>query len=316
MSVHKVKKGVYKIRWREGGRNRSLNVHGCHELAEKIERKKLSARDENRHLDIKREVNFRMSTLIDRYWKDYGSKKKSKDREKSILGGIRKSLGHLFVREAEGTNIESWYQGLTESKGLSPGTAGRHFNVMHHMMKKAATIWSKETGIDRNPADAVEVKRPDDQRNRYLGAEEIARLKAALDQKRYRKAGKGINQTFLRLRLIVLVAVTTGMRIAEIFGLTWGDLLYKEELIAVRAKLKGGKMRYVPMPPELAAEFRSYPVVLGADRIFPKAPGAKKERQRLDKSFATILNLAGIEDFRFHDLRHRADFPVMPTVSK
>ena len=46
------------------------------------------------------------------------------------------------------------------------------------MMEKAATIWSKETGIDRNPADQVEVKRPDDQRERYLAAEEIRRLKA------------------------------------------------------------------------------------------------------------------------------------------
>jgi integrase len=273
-------------------------------LAEKIERKKLSARDENRHLDIKREVNFRMSALIDRYWKEYAGKKKSKDREKSILEGIRQQLGGLFVREVEGTSINSWYQSLTQSRGLSQGTAVRHFNVVHHMLKKAATIWSKETGIDRNPADAVEVKRPDDQRNRYLDAEEIARLKAALDQKMYRKAGKGVNQTFLRLRLIALVALTTGMRIAEVFGLTWGDLLYKEELIAVRAKLKGGKMRYVPMPPESAAEFRSYPAVLGEDRIFPKEPGAKKDRQRLDKSFATILDLAGIEDFRFHDLRH------------
>jgi hypothetical protein len=30
---------------------------------------------------------------------------------------------------------------------------------MHHMMEKAATIWSKETGIARNPADDVEVNR-------------------------------------------------------------------------------------------------------------------------------------------------------------
>lgn len=29
------------------------------------------------------------------------------------------------------------------------------------------------------------------------------------------------NQTFYRLRLLVLIALTTGMRIAEIFALTW-----------------------------------------------------------------------------------------------
>jgi integrase len=215
-------------------------------LAKKIHRKKLSARDENRHLDIKREVNFRMSALIDRYWQQYGSKKKSQDREKAILEGIRDVLGDQFVREVEGAGIQRWYQDLNESKGLSAGTAVRHFNVMHHMMGKAATIWSKETGIDRNPADEVEVRRPDDQRERYLSAEEIRRLKAALDQKMYRKAGKGINQTFLHLRLIVLTALTTGMRIAEVFSLAWSDLLFREELVVVRAKLKGGKVAMHP----------------------------------------------------------------------
>ena len=273
-------------------------------MAKRILRKRLSARDENRHLDIKREVNFRMSTLIDRYWEQYGSKKKSQDREKAILAGIHDALGDQFVREVEGASIQRWYQDLTESKGLSPGTAVRHFNVMHHMMEKAAAIWSKETGIDRNPADEVEVKRPDDQRERYLSAEEIRRLKAALDQKMYRKAGKGINQTFLHLRLIVLTALTTGMRIAEIFSLRWSDLLFREELIAVRAKLKGGKVRYAPLCLELAAEFKRYPAILGEERIFPPEPGARRERQRVDKSFETILELAGIENFRFHDLRH------------
>lgn len=227
------------------------------------------------------------------------------DREKSILDGIRAELGTLFVRETQdGTAIDQWYWGLMEKKGLSEGTAARHFNVMHHMMEKASTIWAKETGIDRNPADQVEVKRPDDQRDRYLSAEEIPRLKSALDQKMFRKAGKGINQTFLRLRLIALTALTTGTRIAEIFGLKWSDVLYKEGLIAVRAKLKGGKMRYVPMPTELAAEFRKYPAVFSEERIFPPEPGARRERQRVDKSFQTILELAGIADFRFHDLRH------------
>jgi hypothetical protein len=71
MSIHKIGDGVWDVRWREGGRNRNIRVHGSHELAKKIERKKLSARDENRHLDVKREVNFRMSALIKRYEDDY-----------------------------------------------------------------------------------------------------------------------------------------------------------------------------------------------------------------------------------------------------
>ena len=68
------------------------------------------------------------------------------------------------------------------------------------MMKKAATIWTKDTGIDRNPADHVEVKRPDDQRDRYLSEEELRRLKVALDEKIYRNGTNDFNKTFCRLR--------------------------------------------------------------------------------------------------------------------
>jgi len=279
-------------------------VHGSHELARKIERKKMSIRDENRHLDIKREVNFRMSKLIDRYWAHYGAKKRSASREKSVLEGIRDELGKQFVREVDGVAVSRWYEKLTALRELSAGTAVRHFNVMHHMMKKAATIWSQETGIDRNPADLVEVRRPDDQRDRYLSVEELGRLKQALDEKKYRKGTNTINKTFYRLRLIVLIAVTTGMRVSEIFGLGWTDVMYNEGLLAVRAKLKGGKMRYVPMLPELAGELRRFPAVTGEDRIFPPKPGATSARQRVEGSFEDLLERANIQDFRFHDLRH------------
>jgi integrase len=220
------------------------------------------------------------------------------------LKGIREELGNLFVREVDGNAVDRWSKGLMETKELSAGTAMRHSNVMQHMMEKAATIWSQETGIDRNPADLVEVNRPDDQRDRHLSAEEIRRLKESLHQKLYRAGTKAINRTFYRLRLLVLIAPITGMRIAEIFALKWRDVLYSEGLIAVRSKLKGGKMRYVLMPPELAAEIRRFPAVIGEDRISPPKRGASGERQRVEGSFETILTMAQISDFRFHDLRH------------
>jgi integrase len=305
MSVVKLREGLYEVRWREEGRQKTKRIHGGYDLARKVLRKKLSTRDENRHLDVKKEINYRMTELVDRYWTHYGSKKASADREKSIVEGIQFELGRKFVREVDGIAVQRWYEKLTEIRGLADNTAVRHFNVMHHMMEKASTIWSKETGIDRNPADLVEVNRLDDSRERYLSEDELHRLKAALDEKMFRKGTRDINKTNLRMRLIVLIALSTGMRSTEIHRLGWSDVLFGEGLIVVRARLKRGKVRYVPMPSELAQEMRHYPATFGEDRIFPPTRGENKSgRQRLEGSFADLLERAQIIDFRFHDLRH------------
>lgn len=304
MSIEKLQEGVHKIRWREDGRLKSLRVRGTKTVAGKIERKKLSLRDERRHLDVKVEINYRMDDLIDKYWTHYGQRKKSADREKSIVEGIRSALGDMFVREVDGMAIQEWYDELTDVRELAVNTAERHFHVMHHMMKKAATIWSKITGINRSPADDVEVEHVDDTRKRYLSEAEFVRLMQALDEKMYWKGAKTVNKTNHRLRLLVLIAVGTGMRKGEIFRLEWSDILYGEGLIRVRARLKGGSVRHVPMQPELAEEIRKYPAVKDEDRILPPEKGATSGRQRADKSFMNLLERARIREFRFHDLRH------------
>ena len=73
------------------------------------------------------------------------------------------------------------------------------------------------------------MKRPDDQGERYLDTDEISSLKATLDERMYRKAGKGINQPFFRLRLSQLRR----------------DVDKQNEVIAARAATYGGGLRQV-----------------------------------------------------------------------
>ena len=102
----------------------------------------------------------------------------------------------------------------------------------------------------------------------------------------------------------MLIALTTGMRASEVFGLRWPDVLHDEGLLAVRAKLKGGKMRYVPLLPEVASDLRHYPPETSDDRLFPPRKGANGNRRRLEGSFEDLLRRARISNSRFHDLRH------------
>ncbi len=80
--------------------------------------------------------------------------------------------------------------------------------------------------------------------------------------------------------------------------------MYDEGLLAGRAKLKGGKMRYVPMLPEFAGELPRFPAVIGRESYFPPKPGLTSERQLVEGSFEDLLDRAKIHDFRLHDLRH------------
>jgi len=72
--------------------------------------------------------------------------------------------------------------------------------------------------------------------------------------------------------------------------------MYNEGLLAVRAKLKGGKIRYVPMPPELVGELRRFMPkpksdnvrfisAYDNDRIFPPKQSAKSGRAACGRKF-------------------------------
>ena len=70
----------------------------------------------------RREVNFRMSALIDRYWQTLRRQEEIQRPGEAVLEGIRQELGHLFVREVDGlADVDRWYQRLTDEKGLSRG---------------------------------------------------------------------------------------------------------------------------------------------------------------------------------------------------
>lgn len=66
------------------------------------------------------------------------------------------------------------------------------------------------------------------------------------------------------------------------------EIMYSEGLMAVKARLKRGKIRYVQMPAELAAEVRRHPAVTGEERILPPPPNrARRADGRAWKTVST-----------------------------
>jgi integrase len=90
---------------------------------------------------------------------------------------------------------------------------------------------------------------------------------------------------------------------SEIHRLRWSDVMYSEGLLTVRAKLKRGKVRYVPCRrswPQKFGDILRSSVKIGSSR---QTRGQEREAATRG-SFDDLLVRAKIQNFWFHDLRH------------
>lgn len=144
---------------------------------------------------------------------------------------------------------------------------------------------------DRNPVKSKTIKFFQEQsRTRYLLEEELPVLFAELQGD---------------LRDITLVALNTGMRIGEILSLQWGNLDFTKGSITL-AKTKNGDPRIIPMNTVVAVLLSARP--RSSEWVFENRSNKARCKGRplttIRKGFGNVLKRAGIEGFRFHDIRH------------
>jgi integrase len=99
------------------------------------------------------------------------------------------------------------------------------------------------------------------------------------------------------LRSLLMVALHTGMRRGEILDLRWKNIDLLTRLIRV-VKTKNGEKRSVPMSNTLFTLFQDMKVRDISGRVFPISKSSVRH------AFDDTVEKAGLEDFRFHDLRH------------
>lgn len=97
------------------------------------------------------------------------------------------------------------------------------------------------------------------------------------------------------IKPIIVTAVGTGIRQGDLFRLDWRQIKLDARLIEL-PKIKGGKAHVVRLSPAVIAALSRTPAEKRRGRVFDLT----NFRRRWDAA----LDAAGIEDFRFHDLRH------------
>lgn len=127
---------------------------------------------------------------------------------------------------------------------------------------------------------------------RYLSDDEERRLRNALE------SAPGY------LRVMVLVAINTGLRRKELFTLQWATVdLKRRQLIVVGSLSKTGQTRFIPLNQEAVDTLRQWCNHTGADGlVFESHTGEGFNNTK--RSWMALLRRAKIDNFRWHDLRH------------
>lgn len=112
-------------------------------------------------------------------------------------------------------------------------------------------------------------------------------------------------ERFRALRPFFIVAITTGLRLGDLCGLSWKDVRWNDGWIQ-RVMEKTDREVVIPISAACEAalrECRARPVV--GELVFVDEAGAPLSVTRIRRTFALAKQLAGItRKVRFHDLRH------------
>lgn len=167
-----------------------------------------------------------------------------------------------------------------------PATINRLVATLKHMFTKAVEWEMVEEEILKK-VRRVKMLQENNRRLRYLSVEECQRL---------------INNCRGTTKSMIIMALNTGMRRGEIFSLTWDQVDLKHGFILLD-RTKNGERREIPINEMLREMLQALPRRLDGGRVFSN-PETGESYQTLSNVFMRACRLAGITDFRFHDLRH------------
>ncbi len=206
--------------------------------------------------------------------------------QRNQLEWWKQQLGEYFLSDVTASRIAEARAKLVTSSS----TANRYMAALSHVFTIAVQQWE---WMDDSPIKKLPRLREPRGRVRYLSDEERgALLKAAQESENF------------RLHIIIVLALSTGARKGELLNLRWNDIDFERRRMIFQQTKNGDRRR--ALLGEYALELlKKYHQNVGENHpyVFPSKYGTP---MRVDRDFRVLLKQVGIEDFRFHDLRHSA----------
>ena len=223
------------------------------------------------------------------------------------------------------TNLTPWVIEKWRTKrlkaGIAPTTINRDMNALKAALNRAVD-WGY---LDASPLARLKPTKTDNRpKVRYLNAYEAQRLRQALADREgrmrverasaneWRQARGYLKMPDLHavpftdhIRPLVLLALNTGMRRGELFNLQWDDVELERGNLTVQGDgAKSGQTRHIPLNREAMDLLRDWQRSTGAyiGLVFFARDGGRLNN--INSAWSGVIKRAGIEAFRFHDLRH------------
>jgi integrase len=225
--------------------------------------------------------------LVERYLREVTPTKRSALAETYVLRAFRKQpICSIRLNDIRPSHFDAYRQNRLAA--ISPSALRRELNPIQNMFEVAKVEWG--ISLKSNPVALLRVSAGQDRRERRLRDAEEERLLEAASRSRN-----------LYVHPIIQLALETGMRRGEILGIRRQHIDTRNRTLLI-PNTKNGHARTIPLTPAAYALLHSCSRERegGEGYLFPTTANAFRlawERTR---------KRAGIEDLRFHDLRHEA----------
>ncbi|WP_407193819.1 site-specific integrase [Bradyrhizobium sp. STM 3566] len=225
----------------------------------------------------------RLADLIVRYRKEVTPKKRGGKIEDSVLARMLCDPICKLPLSTLGTADFARYRDRRLAC-VAPTTLKRQLNPIQHMFEVAKRDWA--IPIKDNPIKGLRFSAKMRMRTRRLRPGELNTLL---------KATRSCRRPVIVQ--IIQFALATGMRRGEIANMQWKDLDLKRRLLTIPVT-KNGHARTIPLSNDAIKKLPRRCSIDG--RVFSMTGNA------IHLAWDRITERAGLDDLRFHDLRHEA----------
>lgn len=270
----------------DGTRIRRSTGTSDKKLAEAILAKVMTLHLEGKWFDLDQARLRTLEELRDRYLKERSSRKAklSQVRDRGCFCHLLAFFGNCSLADITSRKINEYKEHrLTH---VSSQSVVKELGILRNAFNVAIKEWE---WCKDNPVSRISMPKLPQGRVRHLDKKGLNDLLSASES---------------WFRPIVLTAVYTGMRQGNILSLTWKQVDLQGRYITLE-ETKNGERQLIPMHEELSRVFMGLSKVrlLGSDLVFHR-DGRPLKKMTVSRALKRACSIAGIEDFRFHDLRH------------